>query len=60
VHEAVVAAHPDEALGQRRLGNREDRAVVLDPVLSPVIGPPDHFCFDLSLVVRSGLMAVQL
>src|SRR2546426_12433781 len=27
------------------------------PVLSPVIGPPDHFCFDLSLRVRSGLIA---
>src|SRR5262245_57972852 len=30
------------------------------PVLSPVTGPPDHFCFDLSLRVRSGLMAVQV
>src|SRR5262245_852026 len=29
------------------------------PVLSPVIGPPDHFCFDLSLRVRSGLIAFQ-
>ena len=28
-------------------------------MLSPVIGPPDHFCFDLSLCVRSGLIAVQ-
>src|SRR5882672_2699026 len=29
------------------------------PVLSPVIGPPDHFCFDLSLRVKSGLIAFQ-
>src|SRR5438094_9361823 len=26
------------------------------PVLSPVIGPPDHFCFDLSFRVRSSLI----
>src|SRR5262245_23679903 len=30
------------------------------PVLSPVIGPPDHFCFDLSLRVRTPLIAVQV
>ena len=30
------------------------------PVLSPVIGPPDHFCFVLSLRVRSGLIAFQV
>src|SRR2546427_12865482 len=30
------------------------------PVLSPVIGPPDHFCFDLSLRVKSGLIASQV
>src|SRR3954462_13223223 len=30
------------------------------PVLSPVIGPPDHFCFDLSLRVRSSLTGFQL
>jgi hypothetical protein len=30
---------------------------VSTPVLSPVMGPPDHFCFDLSLRVRSGLIA---
>jgi hypothetical protein len=29
-------------------------------VLSPVIGPPDHCCFDASLRVRSALIAVQL
>src|SRR5512143_3920171 len=28
--------------------------------MSPVIGPPDHCCFDLSLRVRSGLIAVQV
>src|SRR5262245_65675117 len=28
--------------------------------MSSVIGPPDGFCFDLSLWVRSGLIAVQL
>src|SRR5437763_10124160 len=30
------------------------------PVLSPVMGPPDHFCFDLSLRVRSLLIGVQV
>src|SRR5438034_1247416 len=30
------------------------------PVLSPVIGPPDHFCFVLSLRVRSLLIASQV
>src|SRR5260221_14764975 len=30
------------------------------PVLSPVIGPPDHFCFVLSLRVRSGLTGLQV
>src|SRR5687768_9297618 len=29
------------------------------PVLSPVIGPPDHFCFALSFRVRSPLIGVQ-
>ena len=29
-------------------------------VLSLVIGPPEEICFDLSLRVRSGLMAFQL
>src|SRR5262245_54826496 len=29
------------------------------PVLSLVIGPPEGFCFDLSLRVKSGLMPVQ-
>src|SRR2546430_11591697 len=29
---------------------------VSTPVLSPVIGPPAHFCLDLSLRVRSGLI----
>src|SRR5437016_1732519 len=28
--------------------------------MSRVIGPPEGFCFDLSLRVRSGLIAVQL
>src|SRR4051794_30454096 len=32
---------------------------VSTPVLSPVMGPPAHFCLDLSLRVRSGLMACQ-
>src|SRR5262249_18049212 len=30
------------------------------PGLSPVIGPPDHFCLLLSLRVRSGLIAFQV
>ncbi len=29
------------------------------PVLSPVMGPPDHCCFAGSLRVRSPLMAVH-
>src|SRR5262249_4112815 len=29
------------------------------PVLSPVIGPPDHFCLLGSLRVRSGLTGAQ-
>ena len=31
-------------------------ANVSTPVLSPVIGPPDHCCFETSLRVRSPLM----
>src|SRR5262245_47876585 len=30
------------------------------PVLSPVIGPPDHFCLPLSLRVRSPLTFVHV
>ena len=29
-------------------------------VMSSVIGPPEGFCFDLSFLVRSGLIGVQL
>ena len=29
---------------------------VSTPVPSPVMGPPVHVCFDLSFLVRSGLM----
>src|ERR1051325_941803 len=30
------------------------------PVLSPWMGPPDHFCLDLSSRVRSGLIFDQV
>src|SRR5262245_57107733 len=30
------------------------------PVLSPVIGPPENFCLDLSSRVRSGLTAFHV
>jgi len=43
VDQAVIAAGPQQPLFGGRFGEREDGAVHFRPVLSPVIGPPDHF-----------------
>src|SRR5687768_14931895 len=62
----VTCTRPSSLPTQMRPFSRGDSATakivvhVSTPVLSPVIGPPDHFCRSLSLVVRSGLMTAHV
>src|SRR5436190_4795911 len=62
----VICRLPSSVPAQMTFGSRGLSAIemvvqcVSARVLSELIGPPLGFCFDLSLVVKSGLIAVHV
>ncbi len=54
VHQAVVAPGPDDARLERRFGNREDRAVELDPGVVAGDRPARPFLFALVVARQVG------
>src|SRR5437764_6460191 len=61
----VTCRLPSSVPAQRTPARKGDSAKLIivvwysAPVFSKATGPPADFCFDLSLVVKSGLMTVQ-